>query len=35
VQFLKDNNGKPDKLLFDIPNDDIFFEEINAARVNP
>jgi len=35
VQFLKDNNGKPDKLLFDIPNDDIFFEEINAVRINP
>ena len=35
VQILKDNNGKPNKLLFDVPNDDIFFEEINAVRVSP
>jgi len=36
VQVLQDNNGKPEKLLFDVPNDDIFFEEIKAAtRVNP
>lgn len=35
VQILRDNNGQPGKLLFDVPNDDIFFEEINAARVNP
>ncbi len=36
IQILKDNNGKPNKLLFDVPNDDIFFEEIkNAVRVTP
>ncbi|HZV69894.1 MAG TPA: serine hydrolase [Saprospiraceae bacterium] len=36
VQILQDNNGKPEKLLFDVPNDDIFFEEIKSAtRVNP
>ncbi|MDQ3015308.1 MAG: serine hydrolase [Bacteroidota bacterium] len=35
VQILKDNNGKANKLLFDIPNDDIFFEEINAVRSTP
>ena len=35
VQILKDNNGKPNKLLFDVPNDDIFFEEINAIRISP
>jgi hypothetical protein len=35
VQILIDNNGHPAKLLFDVPNDDIFFEEINAVRVNP
>ncbi|MBK9983556.1 MAG: serine hydrolase [Saprospiraceae bacterium] len=34
VQILKDNNAKPDGLLFDVPNDDIFFEEIKAVRVN-
>jgi hypothetical protein len=34
VQILQDNNGHPDKLLFDVPNDDIFFEEIKAVRVN-
>jgi CubicO group peptidase (beta-lactamase class C family) len=35
VQILKDNNGKPSGLQFDVPNDDIFFEEIRSARVNP
>jgi hypothetical protein len=35
VQIQKDNNGKPSRLLFDVPNDDIFFEEINAVRVTP
>lgn len=35
VQILKDNNGKPSGLLFDVPNDDIFFEEIKAVRVHP
>jgi CubicO group peptidase (beta-lactamase class C family) len=33
VQITKDNNGMPSGLLFDVPNDDIFFEEINAKRV--
>ena len=33
VQILKDNNGKPSGLLFDVPNDDIFFYEIEAVRV--
>lgn len=33
VQVRKDNNGQPDELLFDVPNDDIFFEEIHARRV--
>jgi CubicO group peptidase (beta-lactamase class C family) len=33
VQIRKDNNGAPDELLFDVPNDDIFFEEIHAKRV--
>ncbi|HUR29982.1 MAG TPA: serine hydrolase [Saprospiraceae bacterium] len=35
VQILKDNNGNASGLLFDVPNDDIFFEEINAVRVKP
>jgi hypothetical protein len=35
VQILMDNNGKPNKLLFDVPNDDIFFEEIKAVRISP
>ena len=35
VQVLKDNNGKPSGLRFDVPNDDIFFEEIKAERVKP
>lgn len=33
VQILKDNNNKPSELQFDVPNDDIFFEEIHAVRV--
>lgn len=33
VQILKDNNNKPVELQFDVPNDDIFFEEIHAVRV--
>jgi len=33
VQFLKDNNNQPAELRFDVPNDDIFFEEIHAVRV--
>ncbi len=35
VQILKDNNGKPSGLQFDVPNDDIFFEEIKASRLDP
>lgn len=35
VQIQKDNSGHPSGLLFDVPNDDIFFEEIKAVRVNP
>jgi hypothetical protein len=35
VQIQKDNNDQPLRLLFDVPNDDIFFEEINAVRVSP
>jgi len=35
VQILKDNNGKASELLFDVPNDDIFFEEIKAVRIEP
>jgi CubicO group peptidase (beta-lactamase class C family) len=35
VQIQKDNNGNPLRLLFDVPNDDIFFEEINAVRITP
>jgi hypothetical protein len=33
VQILKDNNNLPSELRFDVPNDDIFFEEIHAVRV--
>lgn len=32
VQFLMSNNLTPTALQFDIPNDDIFFEEIHAKR---
>ena len=35
VQIQQDNNGEPIGLLFDVPNDDIFFEEIKAVRVKP
>lgn len=35
VQVQQDNNGEPMGLLFDVPNDDIFFEEIKAVRVKP
>lgn len=35
VQIQQDNNGEPLGLLFDVPNDDIFFEEIKAVRVKP
>lgn len=33
VQIQEDNNHQPASLLFDVPNDDIFFEEIHAVRV--
>lgn len=32
LQFVLDNNLKPKALQFDVPNGDIFFEEIEAAR---
>ncbi len=35
VQIEQDNNGSPRALRFDVPNDDIFFEEIKAVRVSP
>ena len=35
VPVQQDNNGEPMGLLFDVPNDDIFFEEIKAVRVKP
>lgn len=33
VQFVLDNNGKVQELQFDVPNGDIFFEEIQAQKV--
>lgn len=33
LQFILDNNGKPQELQFDVPNQDIFFEEIQAKRI--
>lgn len=35
VQIETDNNHKPRALRFDVPNDDIFFEEIKAVRLTP
>ncbi|MEZ4986378.1 MAG: DUF3471 domain-containing protein [Saprospiraceae bacterium] len=32
LQFATDNNGQVTSLLFDVPNDDIFFEEIKAKK---
>jgi CubicO group peptidase (beta-lactamase class C family) len=32
VQFMLDNNGHPSELRFDVPNDDIFFDEIKAVK---
>ncbi len=32
VQFILDNNGKVQELQFDVPNNDIFFHEIEAKR---
>ena len=34
LQFVLDNNGKAQELQFDVPNGDIFFEEIQAKKVN-
>lgn len=34
IQFLMDNNLQIKGLEFDVPNDDIFFEEIKPVRVN-
>ena len=34
VQFVLDNNGKVIRLNFDVPNDDIFFDEIKAIKVD-
>lgn len=33
VQFILDNNASIQEIQFDVPNDDIFFEEIKAKRV--
>jgi CubicO group peptidase (beta-lactamase class C family) len=33
VQFILDNNQKVSSLLFHVPNDDIFFEEIHAKAI--
>jgi len=33
VQFSLDNNIKVKKIIFDVPNDDIFFEELHPIRV--
>ncbi|RMG29093.1 MAG: serine hydrolase [Bacteroidetes bacterium] len=35
LQFVLDNNGRPHSLRFDVPNDDIFFEEIQAIKTVP
>lgn len=32
LQFVLDNNAKPIKLMFDVPNYDIFFDEIQAVK---
>lgn len=34
LQFVLDNNGTPQELKFDVPNNDIFFYEIQAMRVD-
>ena len=34
IQFVLNNDGFPYRLEFDVPNNDFFFEEINAARVS-
>ena len=33
VQFVLDNNAEVERLNFDVPNDDIFFYEINAKKI--
>lgn len=33
IQFVLDNNGGVQGVQFDVPNDDIFFEEIEAERI--
>ena len=33
LQFILDNNGQVQELQFDVPNQDIFFEEIQAKRM--
>ncbi len=33
VQFIMDNQGEAKSLEFDVPNDDIFFEEIRAIKL--
>ncbi len=33
VQFILDNNAEVSEIRFDVPNDDIFFEEIHAVRM--
>lgn len=34
VQFVLDNTGEPKELQFQVPNGDIFFEEIHAEKVD-
>jgi|APTNR8051073442_1049403.scaffolds.fasta_scaffold06409_6 CubicO group peptidase (beta-lactamase class C family) len=34
VQFVLDNTGEPQELQFQVPNGDIFFEEIKAVKVD-
>jgi hypothetical protein len=34
VKFESDNNNIVTRLVFDVPNDDFFFEELNAKKVN-
>ena len=33
AQFVVDNNNKVDGIEFDVPNDDIFFEEIHLKKI--
>ncbi|MDZ4679899.1 MAG: DUF3471 domain-containing protein [Saprospiraceae bacterium] len=34
VQFVLNNTGKPKELRFQVPNGDIFFEEIHGEKVD-